>query len=372
MSLLMRFNILFLLAICLIFETPSWAGLRSPDHWRNIWILQTDQIGEFTNRLAIAKTFPLAQIKTVNLDELRAFSEKPPSITEKKPDAIIHSNPTLEELHVLHDIFLQNNRRTRIIMLGNDTYFKDKLVDLILIPHYVGKLDSGDSPVVRFRGHPSIVSHLRHKIDRPNTTPWWMNVMPPPILGVLVGGSTRTKAFTTSDGIDFGKKLESFAASGFGSVILSSSRRTPDSALMAIFQQLAHTPLIFIDGKGTRLPDPEIGMSKEMFDILAHADQLLVTGDSLSMLSDAVATGKPVWVYADEKFLEPRHQRLILEYHRQGLIKILGDTYESFTPNKVPNFAEEIHQCILKYFLSEQKFDEPLSCREILKSTKII
>jgi mitochondrial fission protein ELM1 len=368
----MRLNILILLAICLIFETPSWAGLRSPDQWKNIWILETEQTGEFTNRLAIAKTFPSAQIKLVTLNGLKVLTEKPQGPSEKRPDAIIHSNPTPEELRVLHDLFQQAERKTRIIMLGNDTYYNDSLVDLILIPQYTGEIKSGHSPVIRFRGHPSIVSYLRHKIDRPNTTPWWMNVMPPPILGVLVGGSTRFKSFTTSDGIDFGKRLESFAASGFGSVILSSSRRTPDSALMAIFQQLAHTPLIFIDGKGTRLPDPEIGMSKEMFDILAHADQLLVTGDSLSMLSDAVATGKPVWVYADEKFLEPRHQRLILEYHRLGLIKILGDTYESFSPNKVPNFAEEIHQCILKYFLSEQKFDEPLSCREILKSTKII
>ena len=33
------------------------------------------------------------------------------------------------------------------------------------------------------------------------------------------------------------------------------------------------------------------------FGILAHADSLIVTGDSVNMVSEAIATGKPVYIF---------------------------------------------------------------------------
>ena len=57
---------------------------------------------------------------------------------------------------------------------------------------------------------------------------------------------------------------------------------------------------------------------------LASADAVVVTADSVSMISEACATTAPVFVALPE-LAGPRHRRLIATLHRAGHVRLLGD-----------------------------------------------
>jgi uncharacterized protein len=109
--------------------------------------------------------------------------------------------------------------------------------------------------------------------------------MPRPLVGVLIGGSNRVYRLTPAIAGRLGEQLAALAARGFG-IAITPSRRTGEPALKAIAEPLRGVPHYFWDGTG----------ENPYFGLLAHADALIVTGDSVNMVSEAAATGKPVHV----------------------------------------------------------------------------
>ena len=73
---------------------------------------------------------------------------------------------------------------------------------------------------------------------------------------------------------------------GTGSLIITPSRRTSPEALRVLKEALANVPYFLWDGQG----------DNPYFGILGLADFLVVTCDSVNMVSEAASTGKPVYV----------------------------------------------------------------------------
>ena len=99
-------------------------------------------------------------------------------------------------------------------------------------------------------------------------------------VAVLLGGRSRSYRFTRET-ID---KLAGELASLHGEIAVAASRRT-DPGVVDAFK--ARVPQAWCwDGTG---PNPYLGM-------LALARHIVVTEDSVSMISEAISTGKPVYV----------------------------------------------------------------------------
>lgn len=114
--------------------------------------------------------------------------------------------------------------------------------------------------------------------------------LPRPMIAVLLGGNNAVYRMDESVGARLADDLATLAnAKGYG-LAITASRRTPDDVLAIIKQRLADalasTRAVIWDGTGA---NPYLGY-------LAHADAILVTGDSVNMISEAAATGKPVHV----------------------------------------------------------------------------
>jgi mitochondrial fission protein ELM1 len=86
-----------------------------------------------------------------------------------------------------------------------------------------------------------------------------------------------------------------------GSVLATGSRRTGRPAEAAVAEAIAALP--------HRLHRWGDGGANPYAGLLAWADAVVVTGDSVSMISEALATAVPVFV-ADPGGLGPRHRRL--------------------------------------------------------------
>jgi len=95
-------------------------------------------------------------------------------------------------------------------------------------------------------------------------------------------------------GVDLAKQLISSlynVLDSCGSVRISFSRRTPWKVTDIVCKEFAGHPKVYIwDGEE---PNPHMGH-------LAWADAFVITADSISMLSEACSTGKPVYVVGAE------------------------------------------------------------------------
>jgi mitochondrial fission protein ELM1 len=109
---------------------------------------------------------------------------------------------------------------------------------------------------------------------------------PRPWLAVLVGGDARPLELDAGIGLELGMRVAARARATGGTVLLSTSRRSPKDAVDAIVEQLGPRAVVY----HWRPDDPNNPYAA----FLALADEIVVTGDSASMLAEALRSGKPV------------------------------------------------------------------------------
>ena len=124
---------------------------------------------------------------------------------------------------------------------------------------------------------------------------------PRPLIGVILGGRNRSFRFTDAVAKSAIANLSALADKTGASFVITPSRRT-DPHIIDHFKTFVknQSHAILWDGNGD---NPYFGM-------LALCDGLIVTEDSVSMVSEAIASGKPVATISLEGHA-PRHLKFI-------------------------------------------------------------
>ena len=108
-----------------------------------------------------------------------------------------------------------------------------------------------------------------------------------PLTGVAIGGDLRGRAFTPADGARLIAGLKRVKDGTGGALAITPSRRTPPAVLAQLNEAFAGDARVFLwDLQG----------DNPYRAILASSDRLVVTSDSVSMVSEALATPHPVEV----------------------------------------------------------------------------
>lgn len=128
---------------------------------------------------------------------------------------------------------------------------------------------------------------------------------PPPRLLLLLGGPSRSARFGAPEIAALLADLRRFPG---WSLLGTGSRRTPPGAIAALREGLPGLELW--DGTG---PNPYPGL-------LAHADAVLVTEDSVNMASEAAATGRPVFVSGTGR-VAPKFRRFHAALRARGITR---------------------------------------------------
>jgi hypothetical protein len=110
--------------------------------------------------------------------------------------------------------------------------------------------------------------------------------LPSPRAAILLGGDSRHYRFSDADVHRLVGQLESLAAGG-AHLMVTASRRSPPSLVDAVRELVSRTGGYFWDGSGE---NPYLAL-------LATSDVIVVTSDSVNMLGEACATGRPVLVF---------------------------------------------------------------------------
>ena len=109
--------------------------------------------------------------------------------------------------------------------------------------------------------------------------------LPRPLVAVLIGGDNAVYRLTEESFGALCDRLVSLAKSGVG-LAITPSRRTGEAQRAMLEKRLAGLPAYIWDGRG----------ENPYFALLGSADAIVVTADSVSMISEAAATGKPVHI----------------------------------------------------------------------------
>ena len=145
--------------------------------------------------------------------------------------------------------------------------------------------------------------------------------LPQPRTAVLLGGSSAHVRFDRSAFDVLASKLEVALARGGGSVLVTTSRRTPADLIAALRHRYVETPGLVWCGE-TDGANPYAG-------VLAWADRIVCSPDSVNMVSEACATRVPVHVF-DPARVNGRPRRFLDSLLAQGRIHVMDTTLASF------------------------------------------
>ncbi len=170
---------------------------------------------------------------------------------------------------------------TRLVQLQNPGFAWNRF-DLIVVPEHDRLFRAN---VISTRGAlhritPSLLARSREQ---------WARVfapLPRPRIAVLIGGSNSAYRLGPTEMEKLARKLVACAHSMQGSLMVTPSRRTGREAMQAFTRAVAGVPNHMWDMQG----------ENPYFGILASADFIVVTSDSVNMISEAASTGKPVYV----------------------------------------------------------------------------
>jgi mitochondrial fission protein ELM1 len=151
-----------------------------------------------------------------------------------------------------------------------------------------------------------------------------------PLIGVIVGGPAGRAPFGLAEGRALLAKVQAMQAASGGGVAVVPSRRTPDEVL-ALFAEAAKADadLWVWNREGD---NPYLG-------VLALADRLVVTGDSVSMVSEALATPHPVEVFTP--WLRSTQQRFLTGLLARGLVRICDGAWTAPQPRPATDATSE-------------------------------
>jgi mitochondrial fission protein ELM1 len=176
----------------------------------------------------------------------------------------------------------------------------------------------------------------RRLADLRRAMPAPVAALPSPRVSVSLGGPDGNYRYSPAALARLGGALRSLSALGAG-LMITPSRRTPAEVTAAVRAATRGLPRLFWEGEGDN-PYPHF---------LAHADALVAPADSVNMVGEACATGRPVYLFEPEGGGAKR-ARFHDALRRHGAIRPLPERFEtleawSYAPlNSAEAIAAEI------------------------------
>jgi hypothetical protein len=160
--------------------------------------------------------------------------------------------------------------------------------------------------------------------------------LPRPRVAVLIGGTSKTHAMTEENTAFLAQRLADMMKTYDAGLMITASRRSGEENLRLLRGALKGENVFFWDGAG----------DNPYFAMLGFADHIIVTEDSVSMASEAVSTGKPVYIAPLEggsKKFALFHQGFVKNGYTRPFTGAL-ETWSYVPPNDTSKAAGEIRR----------------------------
>ncbi len=309
------------------------------------WVLADDRAGNVNQLLGVAEAlgYPYERkeirynkwVRLPNWLRWRTFiglqSEYKKNLIHDFPDVILSAGR--RSYPIARAIKRLSKNKAKIVQLMNPLNgLKD--ADLIVLPlhdNYNGKAKN----VMQVLGTPHRITPKKLAAEKTH----WKDIMkkyPPKRLSLIVGGATKNKPFTLEMADALIQAVKDLKPA---SVLVTTSRRTPKKVVDRLQQKLPKPCFFYRFGDKRENP---------YFGLLAWADKIIVTGDSMSMCTECCATGVPVFIFAPDDMMSEKHKRFHASLYKAGAAAPVGGKISEKV--KTINPANEVAQHIHKWF----------------------
>ncbi len=220
----------------------------------------------------------------LGLDTLRGVTPRTRELLQPPwPDLVISSGVRNEP--VCRWIRQQSGGRTRYVHVGKPWAAPDSFDLMVTTPQYrIADLDNVVQNTLTLHGvtRPQLEQAAANWRDQ-------FAELPKPHIAVVVGGDSGPFTFGVKAARRLAREASALARESGGSLLVTTSSRTRPAAADAL-RDAIEVPNYFYAWQ----PNDE---NNPYFGILGCADHCVVTADSIAMLSEACATGKPVVMF---------------------------------------------------------------------------
>jgi len=272
-------------------------GPRADGSPPRVWVLTDDRAGNTTQSVGLAEALgwpyerkdlcpgPLSKLSNRLLGASLAGIDaaRSPRLAPPWPDLVIAAGRRTAPVALW--VRERSAGLTRLVHLGRKGGDDAERFDLVATPRYCDLFPHPHRIETEMPLHRVAPGRLAEAAAQ------WRERLaahPAPRIAVLVGGSSGQYRLDAAQARRLGEDAARIARERGGSLLATTSRRTPRGATEALCAALG--PAAFVHRAGDPGENPYLGL-------LALADALIVTGDSESMLAEAVATGKPLWIF---------------------------------------------------------------------------
>ena len=158
--------------------------------------------------------------------------------------------------------------------------------------------------------------------------------LPKPITALIIGGAIKKHPFSIENAKDLAQTVYNIKQKEGGSLLITTSRRTGQEAekqIMAILKNIPQYAYLW----GNKEANPYLGF-------LACSDNIIVTGDSVSMCCEATSTGKPLKIFTGKNWLTSKHLRFVESLFEKGYASNIKDLSAKPQSTQKLNIAKEI------------------------------
>ena len=262
-----------------------------------IWVILSDKLGDNAQIQAIAAALPWS------CEERRILMRSPyvlgkPAVTASLhhvdrarsdpleppwPDLVITIGRRMSMVALW--IQQQSGGATRLVLVGRPRRYMEHFALIVTSAQY------------RMPERPNIL-HLRYPLMRQDETAiagaaraWSAEfaALNRPISAVMLGGPTKSLRFDGPTALALADGLAAMAARDGGTIIATTSRRTPSAVAEALAAALPPSARLY--------PWVSDGRRNPYTALLGLADRFVVTGDSVSMLIEVARLGRPLAIY---------------------------------------------------------------------------
>lgn len=321
------------------------------------WVLVDNRLGTAKQAKSLAKILGFKFItkklqytfwaKLPNFMKFRNFdisNDSAESLAKGTPDVIISAGRRSACVAMR---IKKKNPSVRIIQIMNGD-IPEKFVDVYLLPNHDRK--AGKKYSEKYVFIDGAISFLdKDKLAYIKKT--WegkFKAFKKPWISLLIGGPHRHGSYTRVNAKYMMKLSLKFAEKLGGSLLITTSRRTPEKVAEKI-KQIAEESKVqtYFHNANTDYDNPYKGL-------ISISDFFIITGDSVTMISEALETRKPIYIFSMPNMVGEKHESFIKTLVRKKLVKELKENSREYKVSDIA-YNLELKNKILDLLKNEDK-----------------
>ncbi|MFV0625739.1 MAG: mitochondrial fission ELM1 family protein [Alphaproteobacteria bacterium] len=311
-----------------------------------VWLLLDDRMGSVNQAKGVAQALDEQKFQVVEKKIVYNFWAALPNVVKGASLIGLTSESKAELSEPYPDLAISASRRTASVAryLKKKSHGRTKIVqilhpgceiddfDLMFLPEHDSDKKSNEKTFYVV-GSPHRITdktlgEAREKWQKQ------FEVLPQPLTALIIGGSIKKVPFSLENAAALSQQVLYFWSQKKGSLLITDSKRTGSEAREYILEALKEIPAHkFIWGDTG--DNPYLGY-------LACADHIIVTGDSVSMCSEACGAGKPVYIFSGKKWLTQKHYRFVHSLIKSKYATELNSENFDFKSTSKLNSAKQI------------------------------